>query len=176
MTKISEYKFIDESVITAEQYAEFVLDGNEQHLPNKAAIKHQSFFSLFYPIAPTDTTFKAYGKIDYFDLPIESHDFDTLNYKQLRQRLDSPIIGITYQNVQAYCIWRTQAYENNTKHTKKKIHFSLLHKPDAMRRPNKTIVYEYIEDGLIIDTLNQLIMPTSEQFIGFRCVGTISRR
>lgn len=130
MVEYQPGKFVDETEITVEQWAEFVFDGNEQHKPDSIISSQFSYHQLFYPPKQQDSIYRAFGKIDYFDLPVLSSYFDTLNYVQLRNILDFPISGIRYEDAVSYCQWRTEQYnQKKTMHTKKKIYFSL---PDSV--------------------------------------------
>lgn len=130
MVEYQNKKFIDNSEITVEQWAEFVFDNNENHKPNPDISKNFAYHELFYPGSNPDSLFRAFGKIDYYLLPVIKEYFDTLNYAELRNILDFPISGISYEDAQAYCDWRTIKYnEQNTTHTKETIRFEL---PDSV--------------------------------------------
>ncbi len=125
MVQYEQGKWIDQSEITVEQWAEFVFDGNEKHKP-KASISHQfAYHQLFYPNQEPDSLYRAYGKIGYYALPVIKTYFDTLNYKELRNILDYPISGISYDDALAYCAWRTEKYKQLTDFTKQNIRFEL---------------------------------------------------
>lgn len=126
MSQFEPGVFIDRTEITVEQYAEFVFDGNEIHRPNQKLTKEFRYHELFYPTQSPDSLYRALGKIDYYQLPVVFEYFDTLNYIQLRDILDFPITGISYDDAEAYTSWRTDKYNQlQTDHTKKKIKFSL---------------------------------------------------
>lgn len=139
MVQFQPQKFVDKTELTVEQYAEFVFDGNEQHKPLKSITEKFSYYELFYPSSTPDSLYKAYGKIGYYKLPVIREYFDTLKYGELRRILDFPISGISYENAQAYCQWRTKRYKNNTTHTKKGIRFEL---PDSAVLPPFTTRYK----------------------------------
>ena len=130
MVEYQKEKFIDETEITVEQWAEFVFDGNEMHKPELSLIDGFAYAPLFYPSEEPDSLYRAFGKIHYFELPVVTEYFDTLNYAELRNILDFPVSGISYQSALAYCDWRTKKYnEKLTDHTKQTIHFVL---PDSV--------------------------------------------
>ncbi len=130
MVQYQEGKFIDESEITVEQWAEFVLDGHEARKPDSLISSQFSYHQIFYPSQPADSLYRAYGKISYYQLPVPFPYFDSLSYLELRSILDFPITGISFDDVQAYCAWRTERYNaKNTSHTKQTIHYTL---PDSI--------------------------------------------
>ena len=130
MVEYQSEKFIDDTEITVEQWAEFVVDGNSQHKPNLELIQHFAYAPLFYPTSTPDSMYRAFGKLAYFDLPVVGEYFDTLNYIELRNILDYPISGISYESAIAYCNWRTNNYNGElTNHTRQSIRFVL---PDSV--------------------------------------------
>lgn len=139
MVQYQPNHFVDDSEITVEQYAEFLTDGNQKHRPDSSISKAFSYHSLFYPKQTPDSLYKAFGKVNYYQLPVVKAHFDTLNYAELRQILDMPISGVTYENAIAYTKWRTKKYnQERTSHTKKGIQFSL---PDSVVFTKMNTIY-----------------------------------
>lgn len=126
MVKYQNERFVDATEITVEQWAEFVFDGNESFKPDSTISKQFSYHELFYPSSPPDSLYRAFGKLNYYNLPVIKQYFDTLNYAQLRNILDVPITGISFADAQAYCQWRTNRYNNElTDHSKQRITYVL---------------------------------------------------
>ena len=130
MVQYQKQKFIDETEVTVEQWGEFVFNGHGEHKPDSVISSRFAYHQLFYPTNEPDSMYQAFGKIDYYQLPVQKTYFDTLNYAELRNILDYPISGISYENAKAYCNWRTEKYnELRTPHTDQQIVFTL---PDSV--------------------------------------------
>ncbi len=167
MVKIGEGTFIDQTEITVEQYAEFVYDGNENHKPDSKITSQFKHHQVFYPSETPDSLFRAFGKIDYYNLPIPFEYFDTLNYSELRVILDRPVTGVDQENIESYIHWRTVKH-NEIKQSKQSISFRLVD-------DNTILIGDPHRIHLDVEEYTTETISVYDPKKGFRCIANTSK-